>query len=69
MEKLTTRNEYDAVKARVEQLIAEATEKGLLESGFDNEYTREITLLSKQMACYEDEHLNILPKHQRQSCS
>ena len=67
MEKLTTRNEYDAVKARVEQLIAEATEKGLLEPGYDNEYTREIAQLSKQMACYEDEHLNIMPKHQRQS--
>lgn len=37
MEKLTSRNEYDAVKARVEQLIAEATEKGLLEPGYDNE--------------------------------
>ena len=67
MENLTTRNEYDAAKARVEQLIAEATEKGLLEPGYDNEYTREIAQLSKQMACYEDEHLNILPKHQRQS--
>ena len=61
MEKFTTRNEYDAAKARVEQLIAEATEKGLLEPDFDNEYNREIAKLSKQMACYEDEYLNILP--------
>lgn len=65
MENLTTRNEYDAVKARVEQLIAEATEKGLLESGFDNEYTREITQSSKLMACYEDENLIISPLRQK----
>ena len=65
MEKLTNRNEYDAVKARVEQLIAEATEKGLLEPNADNEYTREIAQLSKQMACYEDEYLNILPLCQK----
>lgn len=65
MEKLTTRNEYDAVKARVELLIAEATEKGLLEPDLDNEYTREIAQLSKQMACYEDEYLNILPLRQK----
>ena len=65
MEKLITRNEYDAAKARVEQLIAEATEKGLLEPDFDNEYTREIAKLSKPMACYEDEYLNILPLRQQ----
>lgn len=67
MKNLTTRNEYDAVKARVEQLIAEATEKGLLESGFDNEYTREIAQLSKQMTFYEDKYLNILPLHKKSS--
>ena len=31
MEKLTTRKQYDETKARVEQLIAEATQKGMLE--------------------------------------
>ncbi len=67
MEKLTTRNEYDAVKARVEQLIAEATEKGLLEPGYDNEYTREIAQLSKQMACYEDEYHSISPLYKKSS--
>ena len=54
MEKLTTRVQYDEVKARVEQLIAEATAKGLLEPDMDNDYTREISLLSQQMAAYED---------------
>lgn len=65
MEKLTTREQYDEVKARVEHLIAEATHKGMLEPDMDNEYTREITLLSKQMADYEDEYLNILPLRQK----
>jgi hypothetical protein len=53
---LTSRKEYEDVKARVEQLIREATEKGLLESDMDNDYTREIALLSQQMADYEDEY-------------
>ena len=54
MEKLTTREQYDEIKARVEQLIAEATAKGLLEPDMDNAYTREISLLCHQMAAYED---------------
>ena len=61
MEKLTTRSQYDEAKARVEQLIAEATQKGMLESDMDNAYTQEISLLSQQMAAFEDEYLNILP--------
>lgn len=65
MEKLTTREQYDEVKKRAEHLIAEATAKGMLEPDMDNEYTREIALLSKQMACFEDEYLNILPLRQK----
>ena len=42
MEKLTTRKQYDEVRARVENLIAEVTEKGMLEPNMDNEYTQEI---------------------------
>ncbi|MBQ9187215.1 MAG: hypothetical protein IJ144_05260 [Prevotella sp.] len=61
MEKLRTRKQYDDAKARVEQLIDEATQKGLLEPDMDNEYTQEIALLSKQMADFEDHILNILP--------
>lgn len=60
-EKLPTRKQYDEVKAQVEQLIAEATEKGALEPDAVNEYTQKISLLSQQMAAYEDEYLNILP--------
>jgi antitoxin component HigA of HigAB toxin-antitoxin module len=65
MEKLTTRKQYDDVKARVEQLIAEATQKGMLETDMDNAYTQEIALLSQQMSDYEDEYLNILPLRQK----
>ena len=65
MEKLTTRKQYDDVKARVEQLIAEATQKGMLEPDMDNVYTQEIALLSQQMSDYEDEYLNILPLRQK----
>ena len=65
MEKLTTRKQYDEVKAHVEQLIAEATAKGMLEPEMDNAYTQEIAQLSKQTAQYEDEYLNILPLRQK----
>jgi HTH-type transcriptional regulator/antitoxin HigA len=61
MEKLTTRKQYDEVKAEVERLIAEATEKGMLEPDIENEYTLKISELSKLMADYEDEYLNIVP--------
>lgn len=59
--KLTTRNEYDEVKARVEALIAEATQKGMLEPEMDNDYIRQISELSKLMAQYEDEYMDIMP--------
>jgi antitoxin component HigA of HigAB toxin-antitoxin module len=65
MEKLTTHKQYDDVKARVAQLIAEATQKGMLEPDMDNAYTQEIALLSQQMSDYEDEYLNILPLRQK----
>lgn len=65
MEKITTREKYDETKSRVEQLIAEATQKGLLEPDMDNEYTREIASLSQQMAVFEDDFLNILPLRQK----
>ena len=63
--KLTTRQEYDEMKAVVEALISEATEKGMLEPEMDNEYTREISELSKLMATYEDEYMNILPLREK----
>ena len=65
MKKLATRKQYDDAKTRVEKLIAEATQKGMLEPEMDNEYTQEIALLSSQMADYEDEYLNIVPLRQK----
>ena len=63
--KLTSRQEYDEVKAIVEALIAEATAKGMLEPEMDNEYTRKIAELSKQMAQYEDEYMDIMPLREK----
>ena len=63
--KVTTRKEYDDVKQKVEQLIAEATSKGMLEPDMDNNYTREIAELSKQMAAYEDTYMNIMPLREK----
>jgi antitoxin component HigA of HigAB toxin-antitoxin module len=63
--KLTTKKEYNKVKNLVESLIAEATEKGMLEPEMDNEYTRKISDLSKQMAQYEDEYMDIMPLREK----
>ena len=57
--KITTQKEYDDVRERVEQLINEATQKGMIEPEMDNEYTREIAQLSKMMADYEDNSLGL----------
>jgi len=65
MNKLTTRKEYDEIKAKVEALIAEATDKGMLEPEMDNEYTRQISDFSKLMAQYEDEYMDILPLREK----
>lgn len=39
---ITTREQYDEVRVRVNELITEATKKGLLEPNADNDYIREI---------------------------
>lgn len=65
MNKLTSRKEYDEIKAKVEALIAEATDIGMLEPEMDNEYTRQISDLSKLMAQYEDEYMDILPLREK----
>lgn len=58
---IKTREQYDEVRTRVEKLIKEATQKGMLEPGMDNEYIREIGRLAKLSAEYEDNYLNIMP--------
>ena len=57
IKKIETIEQYDAVCVRVDELIKEADEKGLLESDYDNEYTREIGRLSRLGAIYEDEYM------------
>ena len=57
--KITTQREYDDVRGRVEQLINEATQKGMIEPEMDNECTREIAQLSKMMADYENDYLGL----------
>jgi len=58
---ITTREQYNAIRARVNELINEATAKGLLEPEADNEYIREIGRLAKLTSDYEDNYMNILP--------
>jgi hypothetical protein len=55
--KIKTKEQYDAVCIRVDELIHEASERGLLESEYNNEYTREIGRLSRLGAIYEDEYM------------
>jgi len=54
---IKTAEQYEAVRVRVDELIREASEKGLLESEYDNEYTREIGRLSYMGAIYENEYI------------
>jgi len=55
--KVETEEQYEAVRVRINELIREASEKGMLESEYDNEYTREIGRLSYMGAVYENEYM------------
>ncbi|GHV69186.1 hypothetical protein FACS1894199_17500 [Bacteroidia bacterium] len=56
LQKVETREQYDAIRMRVDELIKETTEKGLLESNADNDYIREIGRLGILGAQYENEY-------------
>lgn len=58
---ITTREQYDEIRNRVNELLKEASEKGMLEPDADNDYIREIGRLAKMSAEYEDNYLNIVP--------
>jgi hypothetical protein len=58
IKKIETAEQYEAVRIGVDELIREATAKGMLESEFDNEYTREIGRLANLGADYEDEYMD-----------
>lgn len=53
------KQEFDIAKSRLDTLINEATAKGMLEPDMDNEYTREIGIISAEMAEYEDKVLKL----------
>ena len=57
IKKVETEEQYEVVRVRVNELIREASEKGMLESEYDNEYTREIGRLSYMGAVYENEYM------------
>ena len=58
--RLTTRNEYDNIRAHIELLVKEATEGGYFpDPEGDNEYIREFGRLARLSALYEDEFMNL----------
>ena len=57
IKKIETEEQYEAIRVRIDDLIREATAKGMLESDYDNEYTREIGRLSYLGALYENEYM------------
>ena len=57
IKKLETAEQYEAVRIRVDELIREASAIGMLESEYDNEYTREIGRLANLGADYENEYM------------
>ena len=61
LKKIETAEQYEAVRQQIDDLINEATTRGLLESDADNEFTRAIGRLSCLGAVYENE--NIKFKH------
>lgn len=60
---ISSQEQYNEVRAQLENLIREATEKGMLESDADNEYTQKIGELARLTAAYEDQFMSLL-KHQ-----
>ena len=58
---IKTREQYDKVRDRVNDLIKEAPKKGMLEPNADNEFIREISHLGKLMNHYEKDYLNLEP--------
>ena len=58
---ITSQEQYNEVRTQIEELIHEATTKGMLDPEVDNEYIREIGKLVKLAAEYEDTSMNILP--------
>ena len=58
---IQSKKQYHEVRTCFNELIKEATQKGLLEPEMDNEYIREIGRLAKLSAKYEEEYLYVNP--------
>ena len=59
MERINDKEEFLSVRAEMDALIKEATEKGLLSSDADNEYTKKIGELAKRISDYEFDTLQL----------
>jgi len=59
MERINDKEEFLSVRAEMDALIKEATEKGLLSSDADNEYTKKIGELAKRISGYEFDTLQL----------
>ena len=60
IESITTLEQYNEIRNRLNELINESTEKGMLEADADNEYIREIGRLTQLTSKYEDNYMDIL---------
>ena len=60
IESITTLEQYNEIRNRLNELINEATEQGMPESDADNEYIREIGRLAQLTSKYEDNYMDIL---------
>lgn len=60
IESITTLEQYNEIRNRLNELINEATEKGMLEPNADNEYIRKIGRLAQLTSKYEDNYMDIL---------
>jgi hypothetical protein len=60
IESITTLEQYNEIRNRLNELINEATEKGMLEPNDDNEYIRKIGRLAQLTSKYEDNYMDIL---------
>ena len=62
---ISTREQFDIVRSRLNELIAEATKKRMLEPGMDNDYIREISRLANMSADYEDMYMDLTPLREK----
>jgi Predicted transcription regulator containing HTH domain len=65
IDSISTREQYDTVRAHLNELITEATKKRMLEPEMDNDYIREIGRLARMSADYEDNYMDLTPLREK----